>query len=708
MSRCWFWFLLLTLAGRAGAIEPALISVGDPWAFLPGTQEPPTHWREPAYDDSAWRRGESGFGTTSRGENTRFIGLPRGSGTVYFRRPFVVSQPDEIQALVLRLDWQGGFVVSINGQEVLRRGLGAPGTWVAYTNYAELRVAGAAEEFPVPNFRELLRPGTNVISAQVHLANPLLGYDVVFVPELLANWTRGPYVQPSAPGGMDVLWRTPLTGAARVEYGLTAALGNAVSAGAHPAYAFAALTNLLPGTRYFYRTTVATPGGDVSTPTYQFRTLPAAGPMTALLFGDSGSGARSQFEVAREFRRQSATADVFVHLGDIVYPSLTVGQTDTRCLSVYRDVLRSLPSFFSWGNHDLPYGPTPYQSAFRMPTNTTPALDHLEDRTQPDFYYSFDAGDAHFAVLFWTFSSQYYMRPDCPQLRWLEADLTASTKRWKFLCLHHPVNTSGLHRADNYNANSTADRLEVADRLLPVAQRHRVQAIFSGHDHDYERFQPVAGVHTLVSGGGGVGLYGLAEMDPNSACFYLRWHLTRLEVKEDSLRLTALGTDGGPIDVLEFRDTPADSGDADGDGLGELAEVLSGSDPKRPDTDGDGLPDGWEFLRGMDPATPSRIRSPDGSTGPGDSTLLAEVLAEPIPRPRTELRVHALPDGRIQLRWLAAVGGRIQAEAAATPDGEFLPLAGAGAPSPVAADRQALELSTETTARYFRVRLLSD
>lgn len=706
MLRRWLLLVGLALLCRAAAIEPALISVGSAWTYLPGTNEPPAMWREPDFDDSGWRRGDSGFGITSRGENTQFIGVPRGAGTMYFRRPFVVANPDEVAALVLRLDWQGGFIAYLNGREFLRRGLGKPGTPVTYADRAELRVAGAAEDFPVPEFGDLVRAGTNVITAEVHLANPLLGYEVVFVPELLANFTRGPYVQNSGPGVMDVLWRTPLAGPARVEFGLTPELGEAATAQAHPAYAFATLTNLSPGTSYFYRVKVVTADGEVSSPVYDFRTVPRAGDVTALLFGDSGSGARSQFEVARQFRKQSRDADLFVHLGDIVYPYLENGLMDTRCLSVYRDVFRSLPSFMLWGNHDLQFGVGPFQSAFRMPTNSTPALDHLEDRTQPDFYYSFDAGDAHFSVLFWPYSSQYYMRTNCPQLRWLEADLAASTKRWKFLCLHHPVQTSGLHRFDDYNLNRIYDRQEVADRLLPVARRHRVQAIFSGHDHNYERFQPVDGVHTVVTGGGGVGLYGLAEMDTNSACFYLRWHLSRLQVSGDTMRMTALGTDGGPIDVLEFRDTPRDSADADGDGLGDLAETLAGSDPTWPDTDGDGLPDGWEFLRGMDPAKPAVTRSADGVVGPGDPALLADVLAQPIPRPRTELRVHALSDSQVQLRWLGAVGFKALVEAAASPDGEFHPLAEAPARD-LREDRQALELNIESAVRYFRVRLVS-
>lgn len=692
------------LATRAVAVEPALISVGDSWAFLVTTNEPSAEWKEPGLDDSGWRRGDSGFGPNN--QNTLFLGLPRGLDPMFFRREFVVANPAEVAALVLRLDWQGGFVAYLNGHEISRQALGPPGSAVTFTNRADWRAAGFAENFPLTNGLPLLRSGTNVLAVRVH-PPATAGADLVFVPELLANFHRGPYAQQRSPESLDILWRTPLTGPARVEFGPTPGLGQTVPAQATTAYVFAPLTGLVPGGRCHYRVVVDLPAGRVESPIYEFRLLPAEGPMTALLFGDSGNGARSQFAVAHQFHRLAGRADVFVHLGDIAYLAFHDGLTDPRCLSVYREEFRSLPSFMTWGNHDVVYGATPYRAAFRPPTNDTPAMDHLAERTGADFYYSFDAGDAHFAVLYLPHAGYYAFRTDRAQYRWLEQDLTASKKRWKFLCLHHPVNTSGAHRRDDLDLTGVMDRLEIQEVLLPLAERHGVRLIFSGHDHQYERFQPVGRVHTVVSGGGGYTLYDLLEMDPNSATFRARWHLSRLEIRDDTLRLAALGTDGKPIDVLEFRDTPADSGDADGDGLGDLAEALTNSDPHRPDTDGDGLSDGWEFLRGLDPAAASVAKSADGVVGPADPVRLAEVLAESIPRPRTELRIHPLPDGHIQLRWLASVGARVLVESAVTPDGEFLALPEASPARPVAEDRQALELSTPAAARYFRARLVA-
>ena len=695
-----------TLGAWAAALEPALIGIGEPWSFLPATNEPPAGWAEPGFSDQGWRRGDSGFGSSNRGENTVLFGFARGSGTLYFRKEFAVADPADVGALMLRADWQGGFVAYLNGTEMVRRNLGPPGAPLTYTNLAEWRPAGWAEDIVLTNFAAVLRPGTNVLAIRSHVPNRV-GYDVVLVPELLANFQRGPYVQCPAPETLNVLWRTPVRGPAVVEFGPTPELGSVAPAQNTTNYAFASLTGVAPGSRVFYRVKVNGEGGAVMSPTYDFRTAPRDGPVSVLMFGDSGTGSRAQFEVARQLNRLAGGADAFLHLGDIIYPWFHGPQTDTRCLSVYRPVLRSMPNFFTWGNHDLIFGPSHFLAAFRLPTNNIPALEHLEDGTTPEFYYSFDVGDAHFAVVYWPWNYLYAMQPDSPQARWLDADLAGSEKRWKFMCLHHPLNTSSAHRFDDYDLDGVADRLQVEAALMPLAAKHGVRLVLSGHDHAFERFHPVSRVTTVVTGGGGAGLYGVTQMDTNSAAFYLRWHLSRLEVASDTLRLTAIASDGTPLDVLEFRDTPPDSADRDGDGLGDFAEQLAGTNPERPDTDGDGLPDGWEFLRGMDPARPSVVPLANGTVGPGDPRLIAEVLAEPIPRPATQLRVHPLPDGRMQLRWLGRVGSRAQIEAAAAPNLPFVPLEEAPA-SKLAEDRQAIELAGELEARYFRVRLVEE
>ena len=57
------------------------------------------------------------------------------------------------------------------------------------------------------------------------------------------------------------------------------------------------------------------------------------------------------------------------------------------------------------------------------------------------------------------------------------------------------------------------------------------------------------------------------------------------------------------------------TGDADGDGLADLAESRAGTDPLSPDTDGDGLPDAWEVAKGLAPTDASDADSDPDADG---------------------------------------------------------------------------------------------
>jgi len=83
-------------------------------------------------------------------------------------------------------------------------------------------------------------------------------------------------------------------------------------------------------------------------------------------------------------------------------------------------------------------------------------------------------------------------------------------------------------------------------------------------------------------------------------------HLDDLRVSTE--RPQGLSSDGDALpdewEIRHFGTLARDgSGDADGDGMSDLAECRAGTDPLVPswDTDGDGLPDWWEVANGLDP-----------------------------------------------------------------------------------------------------------
>ncbi len=97
-------------------------------------------------------------------------------------------------------------------------------------------------------------------------------------------------------------------------------------------------------------------------------------------------------------------------------------------------------------------------------------------------YYSFDWGDAHFAVL--NSNDMYPM--SASQINWLKNDMNASNAQWKIVLMHRALYSAGK------NINKP-DTVIMRNLLLPVIDELGIDVVFAGHDHMYMRTEPVKG-----------------------------------------------------------------------------------------------------------------------------------------------------------------------------------------------------------------------
>ncbi len=547
--------LVFALSCLAFGVARATVVVGldQEWSWSPA--QPSSHsplWLEPGFNDSSWNRGRSGFGTLAYGEQTPIPAFDN-TRTVLFRKTFPVSNPELLGTLLLRIDFRDGFVAHLNGREVARRGFSIPPTSpVAIDAIPLSRPAGAAEDIRLGPASALLMPGTNVLAIQVHSAVAWQG--IVLVPELLADFIRGPYLQASDPHAMTILWHSADSAPARLRHGPDHPPTNVIDLPVGQRHEVT-LPNLVPGQIHHYAVSTFTPDGrEIRGPVHSFRALPDRGRARISVLGDSGAGTAAQWSIARTLAREPA--DLVLHAGDVIYPAFTDALADVRLLSVYREHMARVPFVFAWGNHDLPHGTGPMRSVMRTPPTDTPAETHLAEETTPQSYYSLDIGEAHIAVLYQPAMSQYALRPQSAQLKWLESDLSSSTKPWKFLIAHHPIQTSGGHRFTDYNANGIPDWIELSEVLLPVIRRHGVQLYLSGHDHIYERFLPQDGLHSLITGGGGAPLYGLRAYDFLSSQMHVQHHFIRLTVDRHQAHVQAVNAQGHVFDSFSLHQAP--------------------------------------------------------------------------------------------------------------------------------------------------------
>jgi len=540
---------MLALSLSARTDEVALVRAGETWRYIEGTNEPSlpsTAWRALGFDDSNWSAGPSGFSYNTAGvhEATVVANTPVNYLSIYLRKTFTIADANAVKWLVLRASYDNGFVAYLNGTEVARRGF-APDTTVTFDTPALATGQILGEEIELSSHVGLLVPGENVLAMQLHNSS-LQDTAMMLVPELLANFQRGPFVQNASSNSVQIIWRTPVVSDSAVEFGTTLDLGNRTLDANLVTNHVIILTNLSPGTAYQYRVTSSAGGETAISPIANFRTLKSSGPITFVVFGDSGLGSIPQYEVAEVVR--DLDADLVLHLGDLVYPQFTSEQADLRCLSVYRPHMQTTSYFTTIGNHDLYAGDGPYLEAFYLPTNTVSGTEH---------YYSFDHGDAHFCSLFMPMRVQnglfpsYAFDDDTPQYRWLTNDLAVSSKPWKLLFFHVPLNTSGPHRIDF--AGTNYDRLELQRLLLPICRQYGVQLVLTGHDHDFERFAPMDGTHTIVTGGGGYALYPVAERDSASAQHWSAYHCVKVRIEGDSLMLQAFDRAGAVFDWMTIQ-----------------------------------------------------------------------------------------------------------------------------------------------------------
>lgn len=77
------------------------------------------------------------------------------------------------------------------------------------------------------------------------------------------------------------------------------------------------------------------------------------------------------------------------------------------------------------------------------------------------------------------------------QTKLLDHLLSREKAPWTIVVLHRPIYSRGPHGTDERGVN---------DDLVPVFERHGVDLVFSGHDHDYERFCPMLGDDCAADG----------------------------------------------------------------------------------------------------------------------------------------------------------------------------------------------------------------
>ncbi len=156
------------------------------------------------------------------------------------------------------------------------------------------------------------------------------------------------------------------------------------------------------------------------------------------------------------------------------------------------------------------------------------ALDTAESvQIKDGVNYSFDYGNAHFAVL----NTNDILSISNAQLEWLKNDMNSTDKDWKIVFMHKSPYSLGKDA-------KWPDALYLQDCLPGIMAECNVDMVFSGHDHQYLRTKPITngeldpnGTTWVLSGTAGTKRY---EVRPFLANHFLNTdHIASLAIQKD-------------------------------------------------------------------------------------------------------------------------------------------------------------------------------
>lgn len=357
---------------------------------------------------------------------------------------------------------------------------------------------------------------------------------------------RGPYLQSTTTHSVIVVWEQDVATSATLEYGINQSYGQSVSSPSATKHAVE-IDGLQADTRYDYRI-LAGASELASGDGFHFDTSTNDGNVSFLVFGDSGTG--NAWQMALAGRLVTESVDLILHTGDVVYSRGQQYNYNSRFFAPYADILRHTPIFPTLGNHDLDTdNGQPYLDNFHLP----PGYQGGER------LYSFDWGSAHFVSV-----ETDTLDPD--RIAWVDNDLAATDKPWKFVVGHNTA----------YSCDGRPSAA-VYDLLLPVIEAHDVAVYFGGHDHNYQRSYPLRqnmavqqandpdfvdppGTLHVVTGGGG-------DIDSaDDSCWYTSValpaiHYMRVHLSASVLTLEAVDSTGTVFDhaTITRTDPPVDA-----------------------------------------------------------------------------------------------------------------------------------------------------
>lgn len=249
---------------------------------------------------------------------------------------------------------------------------------------------------------------------------------------------------------------------------------------------------LSPATTYYYRVGGGPQGAEVWSDVYRFTTTPTD-PSAAITIALAGDSRGQDNEAWRLFQKRATLAGATFEMfsGDTINLAPDQGEWEKWLDLAWKDAdgnlstLGQLLTVHAHGNHEN--HTTLFYGNMVLPQDVDNHPEYAE------LFFSFDVGPVHVVVLDDFAIGSPGLDPAYAGVlgAWLDADLSAANENrskvpWILAMHHHGSLSSSSHGEDG-------DVLDIRKFLMPIWDKHHVDLVVAGHDHNYERSKPVTG-----------------------------------------------------------------------------------------------------------------------------------------------------------------------------------------------------------------------
>jgi predicted phosphodiesterase len=304
-----------------------------------------------------------------------------------------------------------------------------------------------------------------------------------------------PYLQFGTQTSMTVMWRTARPGTTTVYFGDSVEMKAEKAIDGLKEIHEVKLDGLEPETQYFY--SVATQfedGSRAESDVFTFST--AVHPHTPFAFAVMGD-TQGNPEVSGKLSEMAwaQRPNFVVHAGDLVDKGSDPKHWTEHFFPGMKPLIERVPFYPVIGNHE---------------ENSRNYYDYVS-LPDPEYFYKFSYGNAEFFMI----DSNKNLDPESEQYKWLKQALSESNATWKIAMHHHPPFSSDGDDYGNLWKTRKSTRGDLrARQLAELYDEFKVDVVWNGHIHSYERTWPIRrgkavetdGTIYMITGGAGGGL----------------------------------------------------------------------------------------------------------------------------------------------------------------------------------------------------------